>query len=130
MLVLVKQMLIDGMKTYKNFSEADEAIASNILASKLKCLESFGFVERTDHPTNKKTKLYQLTDFGLSLTPIIVELALWSDKNLREFHPIMDQNEGLEAMKINKQAIIEAIKANYKANLIKKADVQIEIVSA
>lgn len=116
MLVIVKQMLIEGMKTFKDFTESDEAVASNILSSKLKSLEQYGLIERTDHPTNKKTKLYHLTDKGLGLTPVIVELALWSDRNLREFNPIMRDSDELESMKKNKEAFIEKLKANYREN--------------
>ena len=114
MLVIIKQMLIEGMETFKEFTESDEAIATNILSSKLKCLEQYGLIERKDHPTNKKTKLYHLTEKGLSLAPVIVELALWSDQNLREFNPIMRQSDELESMKGNKEEFIEKLKKNYK----------------
>lgn len=115
MLVIIKQMLIEEMQTFKDFTESDEAIATNILSAKLKCLAQYGLIERTNHPTNKKTKLYHLTEKGLSLTPIIVELALWSDENLRALNPVMRESEALESMKSNKEAFMEQLKANYKA---------------
>jgi DNA-binding HxlR family transcriptional regulator len=117
MLVLIKQMLIEEMQTFKEFTESDEGIATNILSSKLKCLEHYGLIERKNHPTNKKTKLYHLTEKGLSLTPIIVELALWSDDNLRGFNTIMRQSNELELMKKNKELFIEKLKENYKESL-------------
>ena len=67
MLVIIKQMLIEDMRTFKAFIESDEAISTNILSLKLKCLEHYGLIKREDHPTNKKTKLYHLTEKGLSL---------------------------------------------------------------
>lgn len=117
MLVIIKQMLIEEMQTFKDFIESDEAIATNILSSKLKCLEQYGLIERKKHPTNKKTKLYHLTEKGLSLTPVVVELAIWSDQNLREFNPIMRQSEELEAMKHNKEHFIEKLKETYTERL-------------
>jgi DNA-binding HxlR family transcriptional regulator len=39
MLVIIKQMLIEGQETFKDFVESDEAIATNILSTKLKLLE-------------------------------------------------------------------------------------------
>jgi DNA-binding HxlR family transcriptional regulator len=113
MLVIVKQMLIQKKQTFKDFTESDEAIATNILSSKLKCLEEYGLIKKTKHPTNKKTNLYQLTENGLSLTPVIVELALWSDKNLRKFNPLMRQSDELELMKNDKEEFISALKNNY-----------------
>jgi DNA-binding HxlR family transcriptional regulator len=79
MLVIVKQMLIEGKETFKDFTESDEAIATNILSTKLKLLEALGIIIKTKRPNNKKTNLYLLTDKGLALTPMLVELAMWSD---------------------------------------------------
>jgi len=117
MLVIIKQMLLEGVKTFKEFTQSDEAIATNILSSKLKCLEQHGLIEKTNHPSNKKTKIYQLTDRGLSLTPIVVELALWSDQNLKEFNPIMRKSDELEAMKNDKEGFVEKLKVHYKESL-------------
>ncbi|MEL6562613.1 MAG: helix-turn-helix domain-containing protein [Bacteroidota bacterium] len=117
MLVIIKQMLIEEMRTFKAFIESDEAISTNILSLKLKCLERYGLITRKNHPTNKKTKLYHLTEKGLSLTPIVVELALWSDNSLREFNPIMRESDELELMKKNKEKFIEKLKASYREKL-------------
>lgn len=116
MLVILKQMLIQHMETFKDFMESDEAISTSILTLKLKCLEQYALIEKKSHPTNKKTKLYHLTAKGLALTPIIVELAIWSDQNLREYHPIMRKSDELELMKTNKAVFIEFLKKNYKEN--------------
>lgn len=117
MLVILKQMLIEQMQTFKEFTKSDEAISSSILALKLKCLEYYGFMKRNNHPTNKKTKFYHLTEKGLSLAPLIVELAIWSDANLREANPIMRKSNELELMKKNKEIFIENLKMSYKAKL-------------
>ena len=117
MLVIIKQMLIEEMHTFKDFTESDEAIATNILSSKLKCLEQYGLIKKARHPTNKKTNLYHLTEDGLSLAPVVVELALWSDKNLRESNPIMRQSDELEFMKNNKEESISALTKKYKEKL-------------
>lgn len=114
MLIIIKQMLIEEMETFKDFTESDEAISTNILSLKLKCLEHYDLIERKNHPTNKKTKLYHLTEKGLSLTPAIVELAIWSDQNLREYNPIMRKSPELELMKTNKAAFIETLMQKYR----------------
>jgi DNA-binding HxlR family transcriptional regulator len=120
MLIIIKQMLIEQMEIFKDFTESDEAISTSILTMKLKCLEQYGLIERKNHPTNKKTKLYHRPDKGLSLTPVIVDLAIWSDQNLREFNPIMRQSDELESMKSNKEEFIEKLKKNYKEKLATK----------
>jgi DNA-binding HxlR family transcriptional regulator len=120
MLIIIKQMLIQGMETFKDFMEGDEAISTSILTLKLKCLEQYGLIERKNHPTNKKTKLYHLTEKGLALTPVVVELAIWSDQNLREYNPIMRESKELELMKANKAAFMERLQQNYKTTMYSK----------
>lgn len=115
-LVLIKQMLLEGKRTFKEFSESDEAIATNILSSRLKMLEELHLITKGKLPGNKKTNIYQLTDKGLSLSPIIVELALWSDGNLRELNPIIRSDKALELMKNDREQFISFLKDNYKKN--------------
>ncbi|MEI7422709.1 MAG: helix-turn-helix domain-containing protein [Prolixibacteraceae bacterium] len=114
-LVIIKLMLIQDKKTFKDFTESDEAIATNILASKLKYMEELGIITKTQLPDNKKTNLYLLTEKGLALTPIIVELSIWSDENVRVHNKIMKDSPEIEIMKSDKAAFIKLKQENYKA---------------
>ena len=113
-LVIIKQMLLQDCLTFKDFSESTEAIAPNILSARLKTLEKLKFIEKKKIPQNKKTNIYLLTQNGLSLTPIIVELALWSDHNLRPIHQKMDLHPILDAMNQNKNEVIKRLQKEYK----------------
>ncbi|MEM6347377.1 MAG: helix-turn-helix domain-containing protein [Bacteroidota bacterium] len=114
MLVIVKQMLIDGKRTFKDFRESDEAVSSNILSTKLKLLEKVGILFKSKLPNNKKTVLYNLTERGLALTPVVVELAVWSYENMREFNSILRKGDELSLMKSDKAAFAEALVQKYK----------------
>jgi DNA-binding HxlR family transcriptional regulator len=116
-LVIVKQMLIEGKETFKDFTESEEAIATNILSSKLKLLEEVGIVIKTKRPDNKKTSLYLLTDKGLALTPILVELANWSDSNLRDIHPNIVNGEAMESLRYDKVAFASEVEKKYREKL-------------
>ena len=113
-LVIIKQMLLQDCLTFKDFSESTEAIAPNILSARLKTLEKLKFIEKKKIPQNKKTNIYVLTENGLSLTPIIVELAMWSDHNLRPIHEKMDLHPILDAMNQNKNEVIKSLQKDYK----------------
>lgn len=113
-LVIIKQILLEGKKTFKDFSESEEAIASNILSSRLKMLEEFEMLSKTKLPHNRKMNIYLLTEKGLKLTPTIVELALWSENNLRENHPSIVSDNRIEILKNNKEATIKMLVDNYK----------------
>ena len=115
-LVIIKQMLLEGKKTFKDFSDSDEAIASNILSSRLKMLEKYKMIRKEKLPHNKKTNIYLLTEKGLGLTPTIVELTLWSDGNVREYHSSIISDSRIEMVKKNKEEAIKMIVESYKQN--------------
>ena len=97
-LVVIKLMLLEQKKTFKEFSESDESIAPSILSNRLKTLEKIGFIVKQKLPDNQKTNHYILTEKGLSLTPIIIELALWSHHNIKtvdnqDISNVKDKNE-------------------------------------
>ena len=113
-LVIIKQMLLEDKKTFKDFSESSESIASNILSSRLKMLEEYKMISKCKLPDNKKTNIYLLTEKGLDLTPTIVELTLWSDENVREIHPNLYSDDRIEMVKKDKEGFIEILVKNYK----------------
>ena len=112
--MIIKQMLLEDRKTFKDFIECDEGIATNILSDRLKKLEELKIITKEKLPENKKTNIYKLTEKGLGLTPLVVELALWSDEYIREFNPIIRKDVELIHMKNNKLAFIQLVIDNYK----------------
>ena len=113
-LLIIRDMLIKHKKTFKEISESDERIAPSILSARLKLLESYKLIFKTKLPENKKENIYLLTEKGIQLTPIIIELSLWGDTNMREFNKI-DTIEGLSS---DKNAIIQTVQDSYKAMLL------------
>ncbi len=73
-------MMFKGKKTYGEFLKSDEKIATNILADRLTTLEKAGIIEKKDHPENKVKNLYKLSQKGIDLLPVLIELILWGNK--------------------------------------------------
>ena len=117
MLVIVKQMLVEGKETFKDFTESEEAIATNILSAKLKMLVELGIVIKTKRPDNKKTNLYRLTEKGLALTPVLVALATWSDAHLRDIHPTMINGANMAQLRRDPAAFARALEETYREKL-------------
>ena len=111
-LVVIKLMLLEQKKTFKEFSESDESIAPSILSNRLKTLEKIGFIVKQKLPNNQKTNHYILTEKGLSLTPIIIELALWSHHNIK---PV--ENQDIVNFK-DKNELYLAIIEIYKSKMV------------
>ena len=113
-LVIIKQMLLEEKRTFKDFSESEEAIASNILSSRLKKMEEFKLITKSKLPENKKTNIYTLTEKGLALTPVLVELSIWGDNHLAEIHPNLNTNEVMAMLKINKEEMTKQAMDAYR----------------
>ena len=88
-LLIIRDIIIMGKKTFTEFMKSKEKIATNILANRLELLIKHELLSVTKLPNDQKTKIYYLTDAGLDLYPIICELMKWSDRNLnKSFGPI------------------------------------------
>lgn len=79
--MLVLRDLAKGKRYFTEFAASDEGVAHNILASRLKQLEKFGIVTRRVDPQSRRQIIYELTEKGLDLTPIMIELTVWSAKH-------------------------------------------------
>src|SRR5258705_6869284 len=80
-LLIVRDIVYFGKKTYGEFLESDEHIATNILADRLVHLEETGILVKKRHATDKRKEVYFLTDKGLDLIPILLDLATWGAKH-------------------------------------------------
>lgn len=111
-LLIVRDMIFDHKKTFKDFSTSVESIASNILASRLKLMEEVGLIKKGKMVGNQKSNIYTLTDKGLGLLTVIAEITLWSDENVRELNPTMVK-EDYQYVRTNKQEFLEMVKQRY-----------------
>lgn len=73
--LLVVRELFYGPKRYTDLVDTLPGIGTNILASRLKELESNGLVEKRKLPPPAASTVYELTREGLLLRPVLHELA-------------------------------------------------------
>ena len=85
-LLIIRDMVFKEKSTYGDFLNGGEKIATNILADRLVILESAGIISRRKHPDSKAKVLYKLTDKGIDLVPVLVEIIAWSEKH-HKVHP-------------------------------------------
>jgi DNA-binding HxlR family transcriptional regulator len=76
-LLVVRDLVFSNKRHYGEFLKSGEAIASNILADRLLKLEAGGIVRKLPDPDNGVRYVYTLTDKGLDLIPVMLELAAW-----------------------------------------------------
>jgi len=77
-LLIIRDIVYFGKKTYGEFLVSEEGMATNILASRLAHLEQQGILEKRLSEKDKRKEEYVLTEKGLDLIPVLVEMADWS----------------------------------------------------
>ena len=80
MLLILRDMMFEGKTTYGEFLSSDEKIATNILADKLQILTVNGFVTKDVSPDNRSRFSYILTEKGIGLLPVVIEMIIWGSK--------------------------------------------------
>src|SRR3546814_735800 len=77
-LLIIRDIVFAGKKTYGEFLKSEEGIATNVLASRLAFLEEQGILSKAPSPDDKRKDFYTLTEKGLDLIPVVLNIVLWS----------------------------------------------------
>jgi DNA-binding HxlR family transcriptional regulator/putative sterol carrier protein len=75
--LLIVRELLPGPKRFKDLLEGLPGIGTNLLTARLKDLEGYGVVRRTTLPPPAASRVYELTELGRSLEPVVMGLARW-----------------------------------------------------
>src|SRR5260370_33380585 len=77
-LLIIRDMMVQGFRTYKEFLGSYEKIATNILADRLQKLITHGIVTTKGDPSDGRKFIYSLTPKGIDLAPVLTEMVLWA----------------------------------------------------
>jgi DNA-binding HxlR family transcriptional regulator len=80
--LLVVRELLHGPLRYTDLAERLPGIGTNVLASRLRDLETGGVVARRMLPPPAASRVYELTEYGRGLRPVMRELARWGARSL------------------------------------------------
>ena len=110
-ILIIRDMLLDKKTTFKEMVASEEGIASNLLSTRLKMLEALEVITKRKLPENKKENIYLLTEKGIDLAPLILEIVLWSDKYVRNYNTEMNTYEN---QNLDKSLVIESVQIAYR----------------
>ena len=108
-LLILRDMMLRGFKTYKEVLSSYEGIATNILADRLRRLEKYGIVDTRRDGSDGRKVIYALTKKGLDLAPVMAEMVLWASA-----HERTGNQELVRALKKDKQGMIDAIQRRWE----------------
>lgn len=77
-LLIIRDMMLRGFRTYKEFLGSYERIATNILADRLQKLIAHGIITSEQNPLDGRKLIYSLTPKGIDLAPVLTEMVLWA----------------------------------------------------
>jgi DNA-binding HxlR family transcriptional regulator len=101
-LLLVRDMMVRGYRTFREFQRSGEGIATNILADRLQKLEAGGIVQRESAAEDGRSTHYRLTAKGIALAPVLLELLIWGGH-----HEVTDAPcAAINQMEQNRAAVI------------------------
>jgi DNA-binding HxlR family transcriptional regulator len=96
-LLIVRDMMVRGYRTFREFQRSGEGIASNILSDRLQKLEAAGILGSETAARDGRSTHYRLTEKGIALAPVLLEMLLWSARHEKTEAPCavidhMEQN--------------------------------------
>jgi len=85
-ILIIRDLIIHGTRTYSEFLESPEKISTNILADRLSLLTSLRLIERIEPEAAARNNAFRLTESGAALQPVLEGLGRWSHRHLKAFH--------------------------------------------
>ena len=86
-LLIIRDMMVRGYTTFKEFQNSGEGIASNILSNRLGRLEGAGIVSAEVDQKDARRVNYRLTEKGIDLAPVMLELLIWGARHQKTGAP-------------------------------------------
>jgi DNA-binding HxlR family transcriptional regulator len=80
-LLIIRDLMVRGYRTFREFQGAGEGIATNILASRLRKLEASGLLTTEPVAEDRRSIAYRLTPKGIGLAPVVLELLIWGARH-------------------------------------------------
>jgi DNA-binding HxlR family transcriptional regulator len=115
-LLIIRDMMLRGFRSYKEFMDCYEGIATNILADRLRRLVANGIIIAQPDPSDGRKLIYLLTAKGIDLAPVLTEMVLWAARY---------ENTGNQAlvqqMRKDKNKVIEDVRNRWVRDTHKPA---------
>jgi len=82
-LLVIRDIMFMNRRHFRELlTESQEGIASNILADRLQMLVKQGIIVKSQDPSHKQKAIYSLTEKGIDLLPLLMEMSAWGQKHV------------------------------------------------
>jgi DNA-binding HxlR family transcriptional regulator len=109
-LLIVRDLMVRGYRNFKQFEQSGEGIATNILSDRLRALEASGVISVSPDPKDGRRQHYRLTEKGISLAPVLLELLIWASRHEQTAAPCAL----IESMAANREQILQEVHRRWR----------------
>jgi DNA-binding HxlR family transcriptional regulator len=107
-LLIIRDMMLRGYRSFKEFLGSDEGIATNILADRLRRLGGYGIIATEADEADGRKLIYKLTPKGIDLAPVLTEMVLWAAR-----HEETGNQALVRLMRADKQRLIDEVRERW-----------------
>lgn len=108
-LLVIRDMMVRAFRTFKEFQQSGEGIATNILADRLRKLKHAGIITTEPDAGDGRRVTYRLTEKGIDLAPVLLELLIWGARHEETDAPCA----AIEVMARNRSTIIGEVRRRW-----------------
>jgi len=110
-LLIIRDLMVRGYRTFKEFQQSGEGIASNILSDRLRMLEAARMVASEVAETDGRRVNYRLTERGIDLAPVLLELLIWGARHEKTAAPCAV----IDHLERNREAVLAETRRRWEA---------------
>lgn len=111
-LLIVRDLMVRGYRSFKEFRQSGEGIATNILADRLRKLEAAGIIAAEGEESDARKVNYRLTEKGIGLAPVLLELMIWGARHEETLAPCAV----IDKMESERDAVVREVRRRWKTD--------------
>ena len=109
-LLIVRDLMVRGFRTFKEFQRSGEGIATNILADRLEKLQASGIIRAEAEARDARRVIYRLTEKGIDLAPVMLDLLIWGAKH----EPTGAPCAAIAELERNRKQVLEEVRRRWR----------------
>jgi DNA-binding HxlR family transcriptional regulator len=109
-LLIIRDLMVRGYRTFKEFLQSGEGIATNILSDRLRRLEAARIITAEVEAGDRRRVSYRLTEKGIDLAPVLLELLIWGARHEDTGAPCAE----IDQMAKNRAAVLAEVRRRWQ----------------
>ncbi|HEV2246558.1 MAG TPA: helix-turn-helix domain-containing protein [Terriglobia bacterium] len=109
-LLIIRDLMVRGYRTFKEFEQSGEGIATNILADRLRNLQASGIITTEADRVDRRKRNYRLTEKGIDLAPLLLELLVWGARHEDTGAPCAT----IEELAKNRESVLAEVRRRWR----------------